>query len=102
VVVQFHPVFHQWLNVKKRAVSQWQNFLVFTLIGRRHQRFLLRARIDCKFLHQLEAGPLLNCVAFVVGAGKLIRMYVLYGVYTRPFTNRYSLITKNWYYLGSR
>jgi hypothetical protein len=37
---------------------------------------------------------LLIAFFFVVGAGKLIRVYVLYGVYTRPFTNSYSLLTK--------
>jgi len=45
---------------------------------------------------------LVICIVVVVGAGKLIRVYVLYGVHTRPFTNRYSLITSNLYYLGSR
>jgi hypothetical protein len=101
---------HRTMNVKNAPFHNALQFHVFTLIGGCH---LLRTyfrttknasllRRGCELAQLWEAGSLLICFVVVVGAGKLICVYVLYGVYTKPFTNRYSLKTNNVYYLGSR
>jgi len=50
---------------------------------------------------RFELVLLRNCTV-VVGAGKLIRGYVLSGLYIRLFTNHHLQITKNLYYLGCK